>query len=52
VKNNLMTAKDVRIIRANFIVIAVTFSEEKSWRHYFRTAPSICLKESWQYKTT
>jgi hypothetical protein len=29
-KNNLITAKDVRIINLNFIVTAVTFSEKKT----------------------
>jgi hypothetical protein len=37
-KNGLIIAKDVWMMHVNFTVTACTYSENKKWRHYIRTA--------------
>jgi hypothetical protein len=39
-KNSLITAKNVRNIHVNFIIIAVTFSEEKMLEELLLYSPS------------
>jgi hypothetical protein len=43
-ENSLIIAKYVGIIRANYIITEVTFSQTK-WRHYFRTTRRIMRAE-------